>query len=173
LTTYVALLRAVNVGGTGKLPMAVLRGFCETLGFQRVETYIASGNVVFDCDLPADKVRVPLQHLLLNYVGKEVGVLVRSALQMKAILEGNPFSDRDPKLTYAFFLDEKPAADALLDIRGRAGEEIGFGQREIYVYYPAGMGQSKLRIPATRLGTSRNLNTVAKLVTLSSRDRPQ
>jgi uncharacterized protein (DUF1697 family) len=88
---------------------------------------------------------------------------------MKIVLERNPFLDREPKLTYCFFLHEKPAADALDGVRGGAGEEIRLGRREIYVHYPSGMGQSRLQIPAARLGTARNMNTVAKLVELSSR----
>jgi uncharacterized protein (DUF1697 family) len=71
--------------------------------------------------------------------------------------------------TSALMQYSKPAADELDDVSGRAGEEIRLGQREIYVYYPSGMGQSKLQIPAARLGTSRNLNAVAKLVEMCSR----
>jgi uncharacterized protein (DUF1697 family) len=169
MTTYIALLRAVNVGGTGKLPMAELKALCAELGYRRIETYIASGNVVFDCNLTAEKVQAQLEKRLLLYAGKAVGAYVRSADEMSIILKSNPFRDKDPRLTHSFFLHEKPAADALDEVRGRVGEEIRLGRREIYVYYPSGMVQSKLQIPAARLGTSRNLNTVAKLVELSSR----
>jgi uncharacterized protein (DUF1697 family) len=147
-TTYIALLRAVNVGGTGKL---------------------ASGNVVFDSALAAEKVRLQLEKRLLIHAGKAVGVLVRSADEMRSVLKKNPFPEKEPRLTHAVFLHEKPAAKALDDVRGRAGEEIRLGQREIYVYYPLGAGQSKLQIPAGKLGTARNMNTVAKLVEMSSR----
>ncbi len=170
MTTYIALLRAVNVGGTGKLPMADLKALCAELGFRRIATYIASGNVVFDCGSPPNKVQAQLEKRLLAYAGKAVGVFVRSADEMRTILKSNPFHDKPTNLTYSFFLDESPAADALDDIRGRAGEEIQLGRREIYVYYPSGMGKSKLRIPAARSGTARNLNTVAKLVEMSGRN---
>jgi uncharacterized protein (DUF1697 family) len=169
MTTYIALLRAVNVGGTGKLPMADLNTLCTELDFGRIETYIASGNVVFDCDLPAAQVQAQLERRLLTYAGKTVGVLVRTASEMRTILKRNPFSGKEPNLTYAFFLNEKPLSDVLDDVRGRSGEELRLGRREIYVYYPKGMGKSKLRIPAAKLGTARNLNTVAKLVEMSSR----
>lgn len=171
MTTYIALLRAVNVGGTGKLPMADLKLLCAELGFSRVETYIASGNVVFDCDRPAARLQAQLEKRLLAHAVKTVGVLLRTAPEMRAILKSNPYSDKEPNLTYSFFLNEKPRADALEDVRGQNGEELHLGQREIYVYYPMGMGKSKLRIPAAKLGTSRNLNTVAKLVEMSSRGR--
>ena len=169
MTTYIALLRAVNVGGTGKLPMPQLKALCAELRFRRIETYIASGNVVFDCGSTSEKVRAQLEKKLLAYAGKPVGVFVRTADEMRTILNRNPFHHKPGNLTYAFFLNEKPAADALDDIRGRDGEEIQLGLREIYVYYPLGAGQSKLQIPAGKLGTARNMNTVAKLVEMSSR----
>ena len=169
MTKYIALLRAVNVGGTGKLSMADLKALCAKLGYRRIETYIASGNVVFDSGLAAEKVRAQLEKTLLVHAGKAVGVLLRSADEMRMILKRNPFSDKEPRLTHSLFLHGKPAANALDDVRGRAGEEILLGQREIYVYYPSGAGQSRLQIPAAKLGTSRNLNTVAKLVEMSSR----
>ena len=171
MTTYVALLRAVNVGGTGKLPMTALKALCAELGFVRVQTYIASGNVVFDSTLAAVEIESRLENRLLDYAGKAVGVLVRTAEEMNRVLDGNPFVDKEANHTYAFFLPGKPGADALHDIRGKADEEVRVGSQEIYVYYPSGMGQSKLRIPLARLGTARNLNTVARLVALSSRNR--
>jgi uncharacterized protein (DUF1697 family) len=169
LTTYIALLRAVNVGGTGKLPMPQLKALCAKLGFQRVETYIASGNVIFDCDRPAAKVQTQLEKQLQNHLGKAVDTFVRTAAEMQAVLEKNPFSKQEPRLTYAFFLHGRPPPDAVTQVRSRADEEIYLGTREIYVFYPTGMGQSKLKIPAAIAGTARNLNTVAKLVAMSSR----
>ena len=169
MTTYVALLRAVNVGGTGKLPMADLKTLCVELGYRRVETYIASGNVVFDSDAATLEVKAELEKSLLAYAGKAVGTVVRTAAQMRTVLAGNPFVDKEPNRTYAFFLQDRPAADTLDRVRGRSGEEIRVAEREIYVHYPFGMGQSKLKIPAAAQGTARNLNTVAKLVEMSSR----
>jgi uncharacterized protein (DUF1697 family) len=149
--------------------MADLKVLCAELGFSRIETYIASGNVVFECTLTRAKIQAQLEKRLLAYAGKAVGVFVRTAREMQTILERNPFSDKEPRLTYSFFLHEEPRSGALAEVRGRVTEEIRLGQREIYVYYPSGMGQSKLQIPAARLGTARNLNTVAKLVEMSSR----
>ena len=169
MTTYIALLRAVNVGRTGKLPMADLKDLCVELGFARIDTYIASGNVVFDCDLPPQAVQAKLEKALRVYAGKAIGVFVRTAAEMRTILKKNPFPDKEQRLTYSFFLNEKPHSSALDDVRGRDGEEMRLGQREIYVHYPKGMGQSKLRIPTAILGTARNLNTIAKLVEISSR----
>jgi len=169
MTAYVALLRAVNVGGTGKLPMTLLKAFCEELGFRRVETYIASGNVVFDADAAAEAVRAQLAQRLQIYAGRPTGVFVRTGAQMQRVLADNPFADRPANLTYAFFLDDALTATMLRNVRGLADELISSGRRELYVFYPAGMGRSKLRIPAAKDSTARNLNTVAKLAAMSSR----
>jgi uncharacterized protein (DUF1697 family) len=169
MPTYVALLRAVNVGGTGKLPMTELKAMCAAEGFSEVATYIASGNVVFAAKPSAPKVKAALEKRLEAYAGKPVGVAVRTAPEMAAILESNPFRKTAPARTVVIFLDEAPPAGALNDIRGRTDEEVRLGKREIYVAYgAAGIGRSKLKIPAAANGTARNINTVAKLAALAA-----
>lgn len=167
MPTYIALLRAVNVGGTGKLPMADLRAMCVDAGFTRIETYIASGNVVFDSRASAATVERELEKRLLAYAKKPVGVMVRTATELAAVLAGNPFPNLAPNRTVAIFLDEAPAADALKQASGVNGELMRLGTREIYVHYPDGMSASKLKLPATTTGTARNMNTVAKLVEMA------
>lgn len=168
MTTYIALLRAVNVGGTGKLPMEKLRAMCEAAGFGNVRTYIASGNVVFDSAFTAKRVKEALKANLQQYAGKPVGVLVRSGAEMAAVLAANPFPKAAPNRTVAIFLDAAPRADALDAVSGRGKEELALGTREIYVYYGDGMADSKLKIPAAKTGTARNMNTVAKLAAMAS-----
>jgi len=165
---YVALLRAVNVGGTGKLPMSDLKAMCLDAGFARVETYIASGNVVFDTKASPAKVKAELEKRLQASVGKPIGVIVRSAAEMQAVLKANPFPKAEPKYTYAIFLDGPPPADALEHVSGVQDEKMRLGKREIFVHYGSGMGRSKLKIPAAKNGTARNMNTVAKLVQMTS-----
>lgn len=168
MTPFVALLRAVNVGGTGKLPMADLKAMCVAEGYSQVATYIASGNVVFvSQDKPA-KIKAALERRLQAYAGKPVGVMVRTAKEMAAVLAGNPFPKSAPNRTVAIFLDEPPHANALADIRGRKDEELRLGEREIYVHYGEGMANSKLVIPAAKTGTARNMNTVARLAELAA-----
>ncbi|MBA2668193.1 MAG: DUF1697 domain-containing protein [Trueperaceae bacterium] len=139
MTTFVALLRAVNVGGTGMLPMSDLVAMAESAGFERVRTYIASGNLLFESPRSASEVKESLERALAAYAGKPVGV----------ILDGPPPAD---------FLDHVVAPD---------GEEVRGGVREIYVHYGAGMGTSKLKLPAAKAGTARNMNTVARLVAMT------
>ena len=92
MAIYVGLLRAVNVGGTGKLPMSELRRLCEDCGFARVQTYIASGNVVFEAVGSDADVQARLQSSLEGYAGKPVGVLVRSGAEMAEVLKANSCS---------------------------------------------------------------------------------
>lgn len=161
---YIAFLRAVNVGGTGKLPMAELRAMCESIGLTDVRTYIASGNVVFQSRLSETSVKAKLERCLEDYAGKPVGVLVRTGAELAAVLEGNPFKTAAPNRTVAIFLDTPPRADALEAATGRKAEEMALGTREIYVHYGDGMADSKLKIPAAKTGTARNMNTIATLV---------
>jgi uncharacterized protein (DUF1697 family) len=165
---FVALLRAVNVGGTGKLPMSELKAMCEELGFAAVRTYIASGNVVFTSRKSEAAIKSALEKRLQAYAGKPVGVLVRSAAEVAQVAADNPFPKAAPNRTVAIFLDEKPPKDTLSGVRGQKDEEIKLGKREIYVHYGDGMGQSKLVIPAAKSGTARNLNTVATLAKMAA-----
>ena len=169
MPTFIALLRAVNVGGTGKLPMTDLTRLCSKAGFDNVQTYIASGNVVFDCDKPAAEIKTALEAGLRRYAGKPVGVVVRTGPEMAAVLEANPFREAPPNRAVAIFLDAAPPKDALDKISGQQDEKVALGRREIYVWYGDGMARSKLRIPAAAQGTARNMNTVAKLAAMARR----
>jgi uncharacterized protein (DUF1697 family) len=166
--SFVALLRAVNVGGTGKLPMSDLKGICEELGFAAVRTFIASGNVVFTSRKSEAAIKAALEKRLEAYAGKPVGVLVRSAAEMAQVLSDNPFPKAAPNRTMAVFLDRAPPPDALAGIRGQRDEEIWLGRREIYIHYGQGMGTSKLVIPTAKTGTARNMNTVATLAKMAA-----
>jgi uncharacterized protein (DUF1697 family) len=168
MTAFIALLRAVNVGGTGKLPMSDLKALCEAAGFESVRTYIASGNVVFESARSEAQVKAALEQALQNYAGKPVGVCVRTAAEMAGVRDDDPFPEAPRNRTVAIFLDAPPPPDAIDHAVGRADEQIALGLREIYVCYGDGMGTSKLRIPAAKAGTARNLNTVAKLASMAA-----
>ena len=168
---YVALLRAVNVGGTGKLAMSDLKAICREAGFSHVETYIASGNVVFLAKLSAGEVKAALEERLRRHAGKPVSVAIRTVDELAAIVEANPFKKESPSKTVAIFLDNPPPGDALMHATGRQREALQLGNREIFVHYVDGIGRSKLTIPAARSGTARNMNTVAKLAALAAKTR--
>jgi uncharacterized protein (DUF1697 family) len=168
VTTYVVLLRAVNVGGTGKLPMEDLKRIAESAGLSRPRTYIASGNLVAGSDLSEIELKRVLEAKLAEYAGRPLPVLVRSAAEMAEILGANPFPKAASNRTVAFFLDTAPPANTLDTVTGRNDEVIALGKREIYVHYGSGMGNSKLTIPAAKAGTARNMNTVAKLASMTA-----
>lgn len=162
----IGLSRAVNVGGTGKLPMADLKAMCGELGFSDPRTLLASGNVVFDTNLSAVEAKRALEERLAVYAGKPVGVMIRTPDEMAAILSANPFPDAAPDKLHVIFLDDPPPADALEAMRGRTDEAVALGIRELYVHYPSGSGRSKLVIPAAKNGTARNWSTVTKLAAM-------
>ncbi len=165
---YVALLRAVNVGGTGKLAMTELKAFCEEAGFQAVRTYIASGNVVFRSAEPEAAVKAVLEARMAVYAGKPVGVLVRSAEEMAAVVARNPFADKPGNRTVALFVDG-PLSQADLDAaKAVQQEQMRLGEREVFIFYGDGMADSRLRLPIADRGTARNMNTVAKLAAMAA-----
>lgn len=104
MTKYIALLRAVNVGGTGRLAMADLKSLCAHAGFDRIETYIASGNVVFESGESASRVQSELESRLCDHARRPIQVFIRTALELQEILAGNPFPKAEPRSTYVFFL---------------------------------------------------------------------
>ena len=152
MPVFVVLLRAVNVGGTGKLPMNDLKRLCEKAGFQNVRTYIASGNVVAERDGSEAKAKAALEAELKTYAGKPVGAIVRTGAEMAKVVALNPFPDRAASRTVAIVLDRAPPPNASKEVKGQANEEFRLGPREIYVHYPDGMGRSKLRIPRQATG---------------------
>lgn len=169
MQSMVALLRAVNVGGTGRLAMADLAALCEEAGFQAVRTYIASGNVVFETSLSVKKAKNALEVRLQSYTGRPVGVVMRTAAEMAEVLVRNPFQNAPSSRVVAIFLDHATSPSTLDGVTGQGADEtLRLGPREIYVCYGANMGRSRLRIPAADIGTARNMNTVAKLASMTA-----
>jgi uncharacterized protein (DUF1697 family) len=167
MTCFVALLRAVNVGGTGALPMKELAALCAGLGHDDVRTYIASGNVLFRCALSEADVRSGLERALAARMGKAVDVMVRTGAEMRAVLEANPFPAGDPKRVVVAFLNAPAPEDFLGRIKNVKAEEVRILGREIYLHYRDGIGRSKLKLPSSPAATGRNLNTVARLAELA------
>jgi uncharacterized protein (DUF1697 family) len=163
---FVALLRAVNVSGTGMLPMAELRAMGEACGFAHVRTYIASGNLLFESDLAEEAVASAIEDRLERFLGKRVPVFVRSAAEMRSIADLNPFPDESGSRNMVFFLKGPPPADLMSRIRGQQGERIALGPREISVAYGEGIRHTRLKLPDPDRRTSRNRNTVARIAAL-------
>jgi uncharacterized protein (DUF1697 family) len=122
------------------------------------------------CSLDATPatVKAALEAGLAAYAGKPIGVVVRTAAEIKAVLADNPFPEAAPERTVAILLDTPPPPDALERVAGHRNEALALGRREIYVHYPDGIGNSKLKIPAAKAGTARNMNTIAKLAAMAA-----
>lgn len=166
--TYIAFLRGINVGGTGILPMKDLVALCGDLGFASARTYIQSGNVILQSKLSEDGVRKKLETALAAKMGKKIDVMVRTPAELRSILDENPFPDREPAKVAVAFLAGPAPKEALRNLATPGSEQVRAGKREIYVYYPDGMGRSKLKLPLGGAATTvRNINTVGKLTELA------
>ncbi|MBB5953775.1 uncharacterized protein (DUF1697 family) [Saccharothrix tamanrassetensis] len=171
MTRYVALMRGINIGGNTSLPMADLRRVFDNLGHQDVRTYIQSGNVVFGADSSdEDAVLAGIRRGLSADLGRDLPVVLRSAEDLDAVIDGNPFPGQaDFTKLLVTFLDADPGdkQDALASPKGETGvlKQVG---REVYVHVPDGYGRSKLTNAFVEkktgvAGTTRNWKTVLKL----------
>lgn len=167
MATFIALLRAINVGGTGKLAMADLVKLCEDARFSAVKTYIQSGNVVFDSSASGAEVKAALERALATKLGKPVGVLLRSPAELDRVIARNPFENAPPNRVIVMFLEDAPPKHAVADLKPPGGESLVLHGRELYIHYPHGQGRSKLKVPFASAGTGRNMNTVAKLAAIA------
>jgi len=179
MPVLISLLRGVNVTGNNKMPMEALRQLCESLGLRAAQTYIQSGNVVFKTDakdLAALARRI--EEAIEKKVGFRPGVTLRTTADLKDVIARNPFAKRrgiEPaKLQVHFFLTTSPSAkmqSEILRLKGGHPEELVFGSRELYIYFPDGQGRSKLWPALDRAlkksVTGRNWNTVTKLLAMA------
>ena len=169
---YVALLRAVNVGG-GKLPMAELREICAELGWEKVATYIQSGNLVFEAPGMPAALEAALEKAVAKRFGFERPVIVRSAAEWSVYAAGSPFPDaeRDEPNRLMLGLSKRaPNVDApkVLEAKAAAGEQVKLIGDALWVRYPDGVGTTKLTPSlldkaAGSPVTQRNWRTVLKL----------
>ena len=178
-TTYAALLRGINVGGSRKVPMAALRTLMESLGYGGVRTYLQSGQAVFSSGHGDEE---SLARELTGAIEKEFGfsvdVIVRDHAYLKAVAEACPFpaADLEAKQLHVTYFSAPVDADrfAGIDAASYLPEEFRLGDRALYLYVPDGLGRSMLaeqlsrpRLTKGLIATSRNWNTVVKLVEMT------
>lgn len=166
MTNYVALLRAVNVGGR-QLKMHDLKRLGSELDLSSSRTFIASGNLLFRSTKKEAVLKRDLEEAVERHMGKPVGVMVRTSAELADVVAANPFPNEPGNRVVAIFLNEAPPRDAIPSARNVTDEQLALGKREIYVHFPSGQGQSKLKLSASVSGTARNMNTVAKLAELA------
>ncbi len=185
MADHIALLRAVNVGGKGKVSMAELKSLFEELGFPGAGTLLQSGNVLFDAagrgDLGAPSSTDSLERLLEEESAARLGLqtdyFVRKADEWAQVIAHNPFereAAEDPSHLVVMVLKNAPSPSDLDALRSviKGPERVVAWTRHAYITYPAGIGRSKLTIGViegklrTR-GTGRNWNTAQKLNALT------
>ncbi len=170
---FIALLRGINVGGRTRVPMAELRALCVELGWGRVETYIQSGNLLFEAEGGPRTLEDALEAGLSRRFGFAPAVMVRSAAQWHRLVAANPLPEAslaEPQRVLMGLTKRPPAADAAIALQARAGagESVASAGGALWFHYPAGVGTSKLspalidRLAGSPL-TARNWRTVMKL----------
>ncbi len=178
MSSYVCLLRGVNLGSRNKVDMKALRELFAGLGYEDVQTYIQSGNVVFTKSGSASPARLAaaIEKGIAEELGLEVRVLVRTAKEMAEIVEGNPFlaARADPSHLHVTFLAERRDGDRLakVDPDAFAPDQFRVQGREVYLHCPGGYGRSKLNNAfwerqAGVAATTRNWKTVTTLLQLA------
>lgn len=175
MNTYIALFRGINVGGKNILPMADLARLLERLGFSRVQTYIQSGNVVFQsAKTPAPAMAAEISSIILDTHGFAPTIFLLNRREFQDAIDNNPFAATDGKALHFFFLmrpPQKPDLAGLTAVKA-ASEEFRLYKSVFYLHAPDGIGRSKLASKVEqRMGvpvTARNWNTVSKLQAMAT-----
>ncbi len=168
----VALLRGVNLGKR-QVIMSELRAVCEDAGFTDVRTLLASGNLVLGSKVKGARLESLLEAVIKNGLGLDTDVHVRTAAELEAIIDANPFTSfakTNPNFLVVHFMRAKATAAELETMEKTAltGEEWKQGKGCLYIKFPKGQGPSKLKTP--KLTTARNWNTVTKLAAMARGD---
>ena len=179
MKTYLALLRAINVGGSSKVAMADLKSLLADLGYAHPQSLLQTGNLVFQAkESNADKLETKLKAAFAQRLGLTTDVLIRTVSEWQQAIAANPFTKEaasDPSHLLIMPLKNSPSKQAVQElqtaIHGR--ETVAAVGRELYIIYPDGIGRSKLtnKLIETRLdtrGTGRNWNTALKLAELAA-----
>lgn len=183
MPTYIALLRAVNVGGLGKIAMADFRKMLEGMGFENVQTYIQSGNAVFSAAGPAGKVGGAIEAGLEKLMGARVEVMVRTHDELTRLIAANPFGKEaaaNGALVHVGFLagqagkDAGAALQAIVEKYPARRDRFLLAGNHIYFHFPEGAAETKFSGKSLDraigvAGTARNWNTVLKLHEMAQR----
>ena len=148
--------------------MSALKTICEEIGFLNVRTYIQSGNVLFESEQTESILANKLQQALIEKKHMDIPVMIRTIRELEVIVTQNPFPNADNAKVGVMFFAEKVPQTLAGELLFRGREEVVISSREIYIFYPDGMGRSKLLFPKiSQKGTVRNINTITKLVGLN------
>jgi uncharacterized protein (DUF1697 family) len=175
MKTYIALLRGINVGGHKKVPMAELREVLTNNGFQKVQTYIQSGNVVFQSSEDnIQNIELAIQKAIIGHFGFDVPVIVKTNKELQTIFDSYPFSKAKKEKSYFVILNKIPELELIQDVEKLSYENEEFIIKKdcIYFFSSIGYGRTKFNMNSFERklkvkGTSRNYNTMIKLLSLS------
>ena len=180
MSVIISMLRGVNVGGHNKIKMEALRALYESLKLRDAQTYVQSGNVIFRTD-ERDMARLAkrIEDGIERKFGFRPDVILRTAAEVRDVIDRNPFAKRsgiEPGKLLVSFLASDPGEEAREKLRQMKcdPEELRIEEREVYIYFPNGMGRSKLpwagldkilKTPAT----GRNWNSVTKMLEMAEK----
>ncbi|HWN75644.1 MAG TPA: DUF1697 domain-containing protein [Candidatus Udaeobacter sp.] len=178
MPVLISMLRAVNVGGHSKIKMDALRALYASLKFDNPQTYLQSGNVIFKTsERKLDVVAKRIQSGTEKKFACHTDIILRTTAELRSVVARNPFakrSDIEPSKLLVAFLASDPgdAARKTLQEQKFAPEELHVSGRELYIYFPDGMGKSKLPWPRiyktlNTPGTGRNWNSVTKMLEMA------
>lgn len=173
MKTYIALFRGINVGGINILPMKELTGILEGMGCENVQTYIQSGNVVFQYGKSQFNVlALEISSKILEAYGFKPQVFLLERAELENAIKHNPFKTEDGKALHFFFMEshpENPNLEKLMAVKLKS-EEFKLVKNVFYLFAPDGIGRSKLAAKVEQCmgapGTARNWNTVRKLISM-------
>jgi uncharacterized protein (DUF1697 family) len=180
MAVIISMLRGVNVGGHNKIKMDALRALYESLKLRDAQTYVQSGNVIFRTDeRDISRLAKRIEDGIERKFGFRPDVILRTAAEMRAVIARKPFAKRhgiEPNKLLVTFLASDPGEEAREKVRQikRDLEELRIDGRELYVYFPNGIGRSKLSWAALEktlktTGTGRNWNSVTKVLEMAEK----
>lgn len=182
MTIHIALLRGINVGGNNKIKMADLREALNRIGLARVQTYIQSGNILFESDEDETVLRQQIERVITDEFGLSIRTIIRTSEEMNAIASSCPFTEEQiakagtestGEVLYVSMLLEEPPADRVEKLKPyqTEGEMFHLTGNNMYLLFNPSIRNSKLAIQADKLGvptTVRNWKTINKLAALAN-----
>ncbi|WP_299109373.1 DUF1697 domain-containing protein [uncultured Tenacibaculum sp.] len=176
MNKYIVLLRGINVSGKNKIPMVELREVLDTLGFQNVQTYIQSGNIVLDANESKNEVCNKVHLGIKEKFGFDIPVLARTPEEWKRTIDKYPFPIENEKIVAFSFLDKLPSQKEI-EVKGINEDQYKIEDDMVYLYCPSGFGKTKLTNNTIEkkldvIATTRNYKTTKKLLELAHPSLP-
>jgi len=176
MNTYIVLLKGINVGGHKKVPMAELRESLTKSGFQNVQSYIQSGNVLLQSKIgDISTIEIGIEKTIKDDFGFEVSVLVKTRQELHCIFDNSPFEEVKKKASYFMMLHDCPNEDLVKEASEKVyeNEDYKIINDCIYYYNEKGLGKAKFNVnfferKFKTFATARNYNTMVKLLSLSA-----